>query len=128
MQQILHLFHYWILQHTPTLTDSDNKEVAFGNKSSSRKNIQKFLIRSQPQHYFTQASFCKYFFVLVGAYTSLPEILGSKTFIIVTMPFVYCRFLNFREPFISRGSLESQNIILAYENRMPDVTLAKLND
>ena len=44
---------------------------------------------------------------------------------------VYCIFLNFLEPFImrvSRGSLESQTIMLAYKNRMPDVTLAKFND
>ena len=46
----------------------------------------------------------------------------------------YCRMLNFRESFITRvswGSLESQkqnsqNIMLTYENRTPDVTLAKL--
>ena len=45
----------------------------------------------------------------------------------------YCRMLNFRKNFItrvSRGSLDSPklnspNIIIAYENRMPDVTLAK---
>ena len=49
------------------------------------------------------------------------------------MGIVYCIMLNFRENFItrvSRGSLDSlklnsPNIILAYENRTPDVTLAK---
>ena len=37
----------------------------------------------------------------------------------------YCRFLNFRKPFVRRRS-KFQIIKLAYENKMPDVTLTKL--
>ena len=42
---------------------------------------------------------------------------------------IYCRMLNLCESFIIRvlrGSLESQKIMLAYENRMPDNTLKEL--
>ena len=50
--------------------------------------------------------------------------------------YTYCRMLNFCENFImrvSRGSLDSPkynspNIMLAYENRAPDVTVAKFKN
>ena len=41
---------------------------------------------------------------------------------------MYCRFLNFREHLITRVSwspFESQNLIFAYKNSTPDITLGK---
>ena len=43
----------------------------------------------------------------------------------------YCKCLNFHELLITRvlqGSLETRNLMLVYENRMPNMTLVKLND
>ena len=64
------------------------------------------------------------------------SLLAIQFFLIVN---AYCRFVNFHKPFISiyefceyhsvcKSKVARYNASAAYENRTPDVTLAKLDD